>query len=49
MKNNIAQRAIDIADREAKIIYNKTHNFEEYLTCWLHTYQSVLREFHDGW
>ena len=44
VKINVDQRAKDIADRDAKILYYKTHDFKKYVECWIETYLAVLRE-----
>jgi len=44
-KTSPAQKAADIADREATIVWQTTHDFTKYMKCWLETYQQVLMEF----
>ncbi len=43
--DNLAQKAADIADREAEKIWQQTHDFNQYTQTWLQVYQNVLREF----
>lgn len=42
--NNPAQRATDIANREAKIVWSSTHDFNQYVKCWIEVYNETLME-----
>ncbi len=43
--NNPAQRATDIANREANIVYRETHDFNLYVKRWIEVYNETLMEF----
>ena len=45
--NNPAQRAADIAEREAKIVWSKTHDFNQYTKRWIEIYNKTLIELCD--
>ena len=42
--NDPAQKAADIANMEADIVWKETHNFNLYVTRWIEVFDSVLME-----